>query len=164
MTQDKTNVVSDAAARTITVSRTYDAPRERVFRAYTEPEHLARWWGPEGWQIETIAHELAPGGVWQYVLRGPEGMESWVKATYREVTPPTQVVYSDAFTDAAGNTVEGLPTTLITIEFAEHDGRTTVTSTSLFDSEEDLRKVVEMGVVEGITETWERLAAYLGGA
>ena len=163
MTRAQTNVVADTAARTITVSRVYAAPRERVFRAFTEPEHLARWWGPEGWQIETHAHELAPGGVWHYVLRGPEGMESWSKATYREVTPPARLVYSDTFSDAAGNAVEGMPAMVITIEFAERDGQTTVTSTSQFASEEALRQVVEMGVAEGITETWERLAAYLGG-
>ena len=161
MAAGPTNVVTDTAARTITVSRTFDATRERIFRAFTAPEQLARWWGPEGWQTETRAHELAPGGVWLYVMRGPDGTESWGKTTYLEVTPPSRLVYSDAFTDTEGNIVEGMPVMLITTEFAESGGQTTVTSTTQFASDEDLRKVVAMGVAEGITQTWERLAAYL---
>ena len=163
MTDAKTNVATDAAARTITVSRTFAAPRERVFRAFTDPADLAHWWGPEGWQTETLAHELVPGGVWRYVLRGPEGMESWCKATYREVAPPERIVYRDEFLDKEGNTVAGLPTMVITVEFTEHDGKTAVTSATRFASEEDLQQVVAMGVAEGITQTWERLATYLGG-
>ncbi len=161
MTAGPTNVVTDTAARTITVSRAFAAPREQIFRAYTESEELAQWWGPEGWQTETRAHELAPGGVWHYVMRGPDGMESWGKTTYQEVTPPSRLVYSDAFSDPEGNIVEGMPVMLITTEFAERDGQTTVTSTTQFASDEDLQKVVAMGAVEGITQTWERLAAYL---
>jgi uncharacterized protein YndB with AHSA1/START domain len=162
MTNAKTTVAADAAARTITVSRTFAAPRERVFAAFTEPEHLAHWWGPDGWQVEIKAHELAPGGVWHFVLRGPDGMESWSKATYQEVTPPSRLVYSDTFSDAEGNVVEGMPTMTVTIEFVERDGQTMVTSTTQFTSEEELQKILEMGVAEGISETWERLAAYLG--
>ena len=162
MTGTKTNVATDTVARTLVVSRTFDAPRELVFRAYTEPEQLARWWGPEGWQTETRTLDLRPGGIWHYVMRGPDGAESWGRTTYREVTPPTRLVYSDAFTDAEGNAVEGLPVMVITTEFAEHDGKTTVISSTQFASDEDMRKIVEMGAVEGITQTWERLAAYLG--
>ncbi|CAA9580865.1 MAG: hypothetical protein AVDCRST_MAG18-3113 [uncultured Thermomicrobiales bacterium] len=162
MTNAKTNVATDAGARTITVSRTFAAPRERVFRAFTEPEHLAHWWGPDGWQVETLAHELVPGGVWHFVLRGPDGTESWSKATYQEITPPARLVYSDVFSDREGNTVEGMPVMVVTIDFVERDGKTTVTDTTQFPSEEVLQQVVEMGVAEGITQTWERLAVYLG--
>ena len=164
MTGPKTNVATDAATRTIVVSRTFDAPRDRVFRAYTDPQELARWWGPDGWTTETHAHELQPGGFWHYYMRGPDGMESWGKSIYQEVTPPSRLVYSDAFSDAEGNMVEGMPVMVITTEFAERDGKTTVTSTTQFASEEDMREVVEMGVAEGITQIWERLAAYLGSA
>jgi uncharacterized protein YndB with AHSA1/START domain len=162
MAAEQMNAVADTAARTITVSRIFAAPHERVFRAFTEPEHLARWWGPEGWQTETRAHELAPGGLWLYVMRGPDGTESWGKTTYLEVAPPSRLVYRDAFSDPEGNIVEGMPVMLITIEFADSDGQTTVTSTTQFASDEDLQQVVAMGVVEGIRQTWERLAAYLG--
>jgi len=163
MTTPKTNIATDAVARTITVSRTFAAPRERVFGAFTTPEHLAHWWSPEGWTTETLAHALVPGGVWRYVMRGPGGMESRGKTTYREIDAPSRFVYSDAFADAEGNPIEGLPVTLTTVEFAEQDGKTTVTSITRFASEEDLQKIVSMGVIAGVTQTWERLATYLGG-
>lgn len=162
MTGQKTNVALNDAAQAIVITRTFDASRERVFRAYTDPQELAQWWGPEGWTTETRAHDLRPGGIWHYCMRGPGGMESWGKSTYHEVTPPVRYVYSDAFSDAEGNLVEGMPTMTITNEFTEHNGKTTVTSTTQFASEEDMRKVVEMGAAAGITQTWERLAVYLG--
>ena len=164
MADRKTDVALNHAARTIVITRTFDAPRDRVFRAYTDPQELARWWGPEGWRTETVAHDLRPGGSWRYVMRGPGGMESWNISTYHEVTPPARFVYSDAFSDAEGNLIEGMPTMTIINEFSEQDGKTTVTSTTQFASEEDMRKIVAMGAAEGITQTWERLAAYLGGA
>lgn len=163
MTGQKTNVDLNDDARTIVITRTFAAPRDRVFRAFTDPQELAQWWGPEGWTTETHAHDLRPGGLWHYCMRGPDGMESWGTSTYHEVTPPARYVYSDAFSDAKGNPVEGMPTMTITTEFTEQGGKTLVTSTTQFASEEDMRKVVAMGVATGITQTWERLAVYLGG-
>ena len=162
MADQKTDVALNDATQTIVIMRTFDAPRERVFRAYTDPQELAQWWGPEGWTTETHAHDLRPGGLWHYCMRGPDGTESWGKSTYHEVTPPARFVYSDAFSDVEGNPVVGLLTMTITNEFAERDGKTTVTSTTQSASEADMRKVVAMGGATGITQTWERLAVYLG--
>ena len=163
MTAPKTSVALHDDARTIVITRTFAAPRDRVFRAFTDPEDLAQWWGPDGWTTETRAHDLRPGGTWHYVMRGPDGMESWGLATYHEVTPPARFVYSDAFSDAAGNAVAGMPIMTITTEFTEQGGTTLVASTTQFASVEEMRKVVQMGVSTGIAQTWERLAAYLGG-
>jgi uncharacterized protein YndB with AHSA1/START domain len=164
MTGLQTNVAADVVERTIVASRTFDAPRERVFRAFTEPEQLARWWGPQGWETETRTLDLRPGGIWHYCMRGPDGMESWGLGTYHEVTPPSRFVYTDAFSDAEGTIAAGMPQATIVMEFAEEGGKTTVTSSTRYASEEDIQAVLKMGVVEGLTQTWDRLAAYLGGA
>lgn len=163
MTGGQTNVATDGAERTIVASRTFDAPRERVFRAFTEPGQLARWWGPRGWGTETRTLDLRPGGSWHYCMTGPDGMESWGLGTYQEVTPPSRLVYTDAFSDAEGNVSAGMPQTTIVIEFAEEGGRTTVTSSTRFATDEDIQMVLKMGVIEGLTQTWDRLAEYLGG-
>jgi len=162
MTGPKTNVATDVAARTIIASRTFDAPRDLVFRAFTEPEQLAHWRGPQRWKTETRTLDLRPGGIWHYCMTGPDGMESWGVGTYQEVTPPSRLVYTDAFSDAEGNISAAMPQTTIVMEFAEEGGKTTVTSSTRFASDEDIQAVLKMGVVEGLTQTWDRLAAYLG--
>ena len=95
--------------REFVVERVFDAPRELVWQAWTEPEHLAHWWGPQGWTLPVCTVDFRPGGIWHYCMRGPEGEESWGKATYREIVEPERIVYLDAFADEAGNPVEGMP-------------------------------------------------------
>ena len=157
-----TSVWINKAERRLIVERVFDAPRALVWKAWTEPEHLARWWGPRGWTTTNYEMEVRPGGVWHYCMRGPGGEESWGKAVYREIVEPHRIVYLDTFSDAEGNTVEGMPAVLITFEFAEHDGKTKITSRGEFASVEELESVLAMGVVQGLTETWDRLAEYLG--
>ncbi len=94
-------------------------------------------------------------------MRSPKGQDSWGKAIYREIVEPERIVYTDSFADEEGNPVEGMPMMLITVEFAEHEGKTKLTSRTQFSSSEDLKAIVDMGVVQGITETWDRLEAHL---
>jgi uncharacterized protein YndB with AHSA1/START domain len=94
-------------------------------------------------------------------MRGPDAAESWGKATYREVVAPERIVYVDVFSDADGNAAPGMPEVIVTVEFAEVDGGSKITSTSEFATKGDLESLLEMGVVEGITETWDRLEEYL---
>jgi uncharacterized protein YndB with AHSA1/START domain len=145
----------------LTVERVFDAPRELVFKAWTEADRLARWFGPQGWTLPVCTVDLRPGGVWQYCMRGPNGEESWGRAVYREIVPPQRLVYVDAFTDAQGNVIESMPQLRVTTEFVDQDGKTKLTSRSDFASADDLNAVLAMGVVQGMGETWDRLAAYL---
>jgi uncharacterized protein YndB with AHSA1/START domain len=163
MADNKANmrVVTNSEERELVVERIFDAPRALVFKAWTEPEHLARWWGPQGWTLPVCKVDLRPGGVWHYCMRGPGGEESWGKAVYREIVPPERLVYIDAFADAQGNPVAGMPEMLIRMEFAEHEGKTKVTSRTQFATVAELESILAMGVVEGITETWDRLEEHL---
>jgi uncharacterized protein YndB with AHSA1/START domain len=147
--------------RVFTMERTFSAPREMVFRAWTEPEHLAHWWGPTGWTLPICTVDLRPGGAWHYCMRGPNGEESCGKATYREIVPSERLVYLDAFADAEGNVNEEMPQMEITVEFLEHEGKTKVVSHTEFASAEELKAVLAMGMVEGMNQTLDRLEAYL---
>ena len=147
--------------RTLVLTRTFNAPRELVFKAWTSAEHLKHWWGPKGWTLPVCNVDFRVGGVWHYCMRGPNGEDAWGKAVYREITPPERIVYSDSFSDEAGNAVEGMPQMLIAVEFTEEAGGTKVTSRVEFTSAEDLESVLAMGLVQGLNETWDRLESYL---
>lgn len=154
---------TDVSERELVMERVFNAPRELVFKAWTEPEHLAHWWGSKGWTLPVCTVDLRPGGEWHYCMRGPEGEESWGKATYREIVPPERLVYVDAFSDAEGNVNPALPQMVIAVEFFEHEGQTKVVSRSLFATVEERDTVLAMGAVEGMNETLDRLEAYLAG-
>lgn len=143
------------------MERSFEAPRERVFSMFTESEHIARWWGPTGWDTTVYKMEVEPGGVWYYCMRSPDGQEAWGKAVYREIEPPNRLVYVDAFSDEQENEVEGLPTMLITTDFFAEGTGCKVVSATKFNSEEELKSVIEMGAVEGMTQTYDRLEEYL---
>jgi uncharacterized protein YndB with AHSA1/START domain len=145
----------------LVVERVFNAPRELVFKAFTEPERLARWFGPAGWTLPVCTVDLRVGGIWHYCMRGPNGEESWGRAVYREITPPTRLVYADAFSDATGTVDERLPQTVVTIDFLAEDGKTRLVNRSEFGSAGDLQQVIAMGVEQGMRETWERLDALL---
>ena len=147
--------------RELVMERVFDAPREVVFMAWTTCEHLMRWWGPRGWTLPVCTMEFRPGGIWRYGMRGPAGETSWGKAVYREIIEPERIVYTDVFADEDGNPVAGMPEMLITVEFADQDGKTKLTSRTLFASVADLESTLEMGVVQGMTETLDRLEEYL---
>jgi uncharacterized protein YndB with AHSA1/START domain len=159
--QIQSGVTADREKHQLTFERVFDAPRALVWKAFTEADRLAQWWGPRGWQNTTYTLDATPGGTWHYCMRGPDGMESWGKAIYREVVEPERLVYLDVFSNAEGGVVEGMPTMVITVEFAERDGKTVVTSRTDFASDADLQSVLDMGAVQGFTETWDRLAEYL---
>jgi uncharacterized protein YndB with AHSA1/START domain len=153
--------ISTPSDREFVMERIFDAPRELVWQVWTQPEHLKQWWGPKDWTLPVCKVDLRPGGVWHYCMRGPNGEESWGKTVYREIVAPTRLVYSDSFSDEAGNVVAGMPEMVITLTFEELDGKTKVTARTQFASAADLQSILDMGVAEGATETWDRLERYL---
>src|SRR6185369_3746045 len=80
--------IEEPAPQTFVVTRVFDAPRALVFKAWTEPERLARWWGPKGFEMSVIKLELRAGGIFLYSQRSPTGVEMYGKFIYREITPP----------------------------------------------------------------------------
>lgn len=122
--------------RDLLLSRVFNAPREVVWQAWTQPDRLTRWFAPEPFTPAAAKVDLRPGGSFLYNMRSPEGAEFWGKGVYREVTPPERLVYLDTFADEEGNPVPperyGLgadypPETLVTITLADQGSRTLLT-------------------------------------
>lgn len=160
-----------AEGRELILERVFDAPRKLVFEAFTKAEHLKQWWGPRGWEVTVCNVDFRPGGVWHYCMKCMDekqgsfyGMESWGKAVYEEITEGESFVYVDCFSDAEGNVNTSLPSTRIKLIFEELDGKTKVVNHAFYDSEEALKTVLEMGMEQGIRETWDRLAEHLQSA
>lgn len=115
------------------VTHEFAAPRELVWRVWTEPEHLRRWWGPKGFTVTHCAVDCRPGGVFHYCLASGGGQEMWGLFKYLEVIPPERLVYTNSFSDAEGNITrnpmtEGWPLELHnTLTFTEREGGTTLT-------------------------------------
>ncbi|MBY9078499.1 SRPBCC domain-containing protein [Paenibacillus sp. HN-1] len=154
--------------RVLVLERVFDAPRDLVFRMFKEPEHLKRWWGPKGWEIPVCSIDFRPGGVWHYCMKCVDpnqsqfyGMESWGKGVYKEIVEPEKIIYTDYFSDAEGNINESMPSTLIMMDFIDLGGKTKLISRSEYMSAEALKTVMDMGMLQGITETWNRLGELL---
>ena len=152
----------------LTIERVINAPKDKVWEAYTTPEIFEKWWGPEGWTTRVPHLDLTQGGYLLYCMKCEDpnqtdwyGQESWGKGVYESVTPKDGFVYTDYFCDQNGTPTEGMPVAKIAISFVEHDGKTTITSKGEYESEAALKQVLEMGMEEGIKQTVERLARYL---
>jgi uncharacterized protein YndB with AHSA1/START domain len=140
--------------REIEMTRVFDAPRELVFDAFTNPEHVPHWFGPRGWSVPVCEIDLRPGGSWRYVLRGPNGEEMGMSGVYQEITPPERVVSTESFDDYPGESIN-------TLTLTEEDGRTRYTVTVLYADMETRDAVLASGMSEGAAETLERLAEHL---
>ena len=152
----------------LVLERVFDAPRDLVFEMFKDPEHLRRWWGPRGWEVPVCTVDFRPGGVWHYCMKCVDeaqgdtyGMESWGKAVYRDIDEPETLVYTDYFSDAEGNENPDMPSTEVTMEFIAEGDRTRIVSRSAYASAETLKFVMDMGMLQGITETWDRLEEHL---
>jgi uncharacterized protein YndB with AHSA1/START domain len=119
--------------RGFTVTRTFDAPRELVWRAHTEAKHLARWWGPKGFETTVTRFELRPGGMFLYKMASAAGQVMWGRFVYRDIAAPGRLAFVLSFSDEAGS-ITRAPfdgdwplETLTVITLAEQDSRTTLT-------------------------------------
>jgi uncharacterized protein YndB with AHSA1/START domain len=120
------------AERVLLIERLFDAPPSLVFKVWTQAEHLARWWGPRGFTVLAYKAEVRPGGSFRFGIRSPEGSEQWAQGVYREVVPPERLVFTTAWEDEQGRPKHE---TLVTLTFAEQDGRTRLTlHQALFES------------------------------
>jgi uncharacterized protein YndB with AHSA1/START domain len=112
------------AEREITITRTFDAPRALVFKAWTDPKHLAQWWGPKGFTNPVCEFDARAGGALRIHMRGPDGNVYPMKGVIQELVAPERLVFTNIAVDAAGNhLLEGLTT----VTFAEEGGKTTMT-------------------------------------
>ena len=154
------------------LTRVIDAPPDSVFKAWTEPERLKRWWGPSGCEVGTCQVDLRPGGSFLYSMRMPNATEMWGKFLYREITPPDRLVFISSFSDADGNLTRHpfSPTwplgILNAVTFAEEFGKTRLTllANPMNATREELKTFRE-GMVfleKGLAGTLDHLSEYLG--
>lgn len=160
------NANTRTADREIVITRTFDAPRELVWKAWTEAGNLMRWWAPKGITTPYCKVDLRPGGKFHFCMRTPEGRDIWGIGVYREIAAPSLLVYTDSFADAQGNPVPpahyGMSAshpaeTLVTLTLEEHEGKTRLTLRHAIPVSVEERE----GTEQGWSEMLERLAALL---
>jgi uncharacterized protein YndB with AHSA1/START domain len=145
-------------ARSIIATRVFDAPRELVFEAWSDPKHLAQWWGPDGFTTTTQAFAMRPGGIWRFVMHGPDGRDYENRITYDEIVKPELIRYHHG----GGEDVEPVQFHT-TVTFEDLGGnRTRLTLHAVFPSAAERERVIkEYGADKGAVQTLSRLGDYL---
>src|ERR1700686_311857 len=118
------SAATEMAERVLVIERVFDAPRTLVFKAWTEPEYMSKWFGPRGFKSTVLKHDLRPGGEYRIHMLGPDG-DHWSQGIYREVVPPERLVMVGGWGDAQGNFTR--PQTTMTLTFEDHGGKTKLT-------------------------------------
>jgi uncharacterized protein YndB with AHSA1/START domain len=159
------------SGRDFVITRNFDAPRELVFKAWTEAARLKEWWGPRGFEMLSLKLDLRSGGVFHYCMRAPNGSEMWGKFVYREIAAPERVVFVVSFSDVKGGLTRhplspSWPLEVLnTLTFTEHGGKTTLRLQSHpINATDEERKTFEAGhrsMQQGFGGTLDQLAAYL---
>jgi uncharacterized protein YndB with AHSA1/START domain len=141
------------ADREIVVTRTIEGPRRLVFEAYTDVAHLSQWWGPNGFTTTTRSFEFRPGGVWEFIMHGPDGTDYPNRIEWREIVPPERIVYLH------GKGADDPASFITTVTFVERGGATEITLRSVFKTKEQRDLVVKRyNAIEGARQTLGRLA------
>lgn len=147
----------DTTDREIKVERLFDAPRDLVFKAWSDPEHLIKWWGPRGFTNTFHTFNMTPGGIWKYVMHGPDGTDYDNLISFIEVVVPEKLVYHH------GSGKENDPFHFhVTVTFEDHGHQTLLTMKSVFPTAAMRDQVVrEFGALEGANQTLDKLGELL---
>lgn len=157
----------------IVMTRRIPAPRELVFKAWTDPALLARWWGPHGFTNPVCELDVRPGGTYRIVMRSPEGVDYPVVGEYREVIEPELLVYTDTFDAMPEEWLDQMrshlppgeqgriPPIIVTVTFEPRDGGTLLTLDSQLASRALRDAVLQMGAADGWSQSFERLEALM---
>lgn len=151
------NFIVAQDARTITVERSFAAPLDLVWSAWTEPDILCQWWAPKPYTCVIKSLGFREGGRWLYYMEGPTGDRHWCFFDYERIRPKTYYAGQDGFCDEQGKINEAIPSTRWKNHFSESDGTTVVKMLLSFVSEEALQKTIEMGFKEGFTAGLDQL-------
>jgi uncharacterized protein YndB with AHSA1/START domain len=160
ITNDSTVIDAPAGRQEVVISRTFDAPRELVFRCLTEPDLIVRWWGPRYLTTAIDRMEATPGGSWRFIQTAPDGGEHAFHGVYHAVTAPERVVQTFEYEGAAGHV--SLDTTVLE-DLGE--GRTRMVQTAVFQSPADRDAMVASGMERGVRDgnlRLDELLAQLG--
>jgi uncharacterized protein YndB with AHSA1/START domain len=168
---EKNSPAVQSAHPPFVITRTVDAPRELVWKMFTEREHLMRWFGPKDFTMPACTLDLRPGGIFHYSMRSADGFEMWAKWTFREIVKPEKLVFVVSFSDAAGGMTRYAMNpnwpleTLSTTTFTEHEGKTTITiQWAAYNASAEEQQTFDDGhesMNMGWSGTFDRLEAYL---
>ncbi len=150
MIEEKTDPAGLLNAREIVSTRVVDAPRERVFKAFADPDHLMHWWGPKGFRNTFHEFDFRPGGTWRFVMHGPDGIDYQNKSVFVEIVMPERIVFAH---------VSG-PQFQMTIALAAQGGKTKISWRMLFESATERDNVAKFAVVAN-DQNFDRLEAEL---
>jgi PhnB protein len=145
----QTHYEKDFDQKKVFVQRTFDAPLELVWRAWTEKEILDQWWAPRPWQTKTKSIDFKTGGHWLYSMVGPNNEEHWSKADYVLVEPMKAFHGLDVFCDANGIAVEGMPQNDWKVNFSAVENQTLVKVELTFPTIEQMEMLIKMGFEGG---------------
>ncbi|WP_438448093.1 SRPBCC family protein [Gorillibacterium sp. sgz5001074] len=155
----------------LVITRTIDAPKELVFQAFTQAEHLKNWWGPKGLELSVLKLDVRPGGVFHYGMQTPDGQMMYGIFHYREIEAPNRLVFSSGFADEAGNLIRAPFSAVFPMEllneytFTEENGKTVLTlrGEPLHATEEEAQFYASMkeNMEQGFGGTFGKLDEYL---
>lgn len=149
--------ITTPSDREIRVERIFDAPRDRVFAVYTDPDLIPQWWGPRRLTTRVDKMDVRTGGDWRFVCTDSDGSEMGFRGAYREVTPPERIVQTFEWEPMAGHV------SVETATFEDLGDRTKVTTVSIFHTPEERDGMLASGMESGLNETYERLDEVLAG-
>jgi uncharacterized protein YndB with AHSA1/START domain len=153
----KNSIDLERDSASIIAVREFNAPRDLVFSVWTDPKHLSQWWGPNGFTTTTSSFEMRPGGVWRFVMHGPDGRDYQNRITYVEVVRPARIVYRHG----GGEDVEPVRFTT-TVTFDDLGGKTRITMRMDFSSAAERDRVIkDYGADKGLAQTLSRLGEHL---
>jgi uncharacterized protein YndB with AHSA1/START domain len=149
--------VTELENRELVFTRVFDAPRELVFQAWTDPKHVPQWWGPNGFTTTIHEMDVRPGGVWRFIMHGPDGVDYKNRIVYLEVAKPERLVYKHDPEEGSEPVNHQ-----VTMTFVEEGDKTRLTMHMLFRSAAAREYVVKKHrAIEGANQTLERLAEHL---
>lgn len=157
----KTIFTQQPEQKRILVEREFAGSLSNVWQAWTDPEILDEWWAPKPWKTETVSMNFSEGGMWLYYMAGPAGEKHYCRVDYKKINLLTSFSGVDGFCDEAGNKNTIINSNDWYTSFSETTNGTKVTVEIIFQSEEDLKQMVEMGFVEGFTMAHDNLDALL---
>ncbi len=158
---EKTTFTINEAEATMVVERTFSAPREHMWEAWTTSEGLEGWWAPLPWKAVTKSFDFSAGGHWHYYMAGPNGEKEWCMERYETIIPYESFTATDEFCDEEGNVNPALPSNHWHTQFLNEGDGTKIVVTTTYASVEDLKKILEMGMKEGFTMALDQLEQLL---
>ncbi|HQR26244.1 MAG TPA: SRPBCC domain-containing protein [Nocardioides sp.] len=158
-----THVHKDLDQLTLTLVADFAASTERVWQLWADPRQLERWWGPPTYPATVEEHDLSPGGQVTYFMTGPEGEKyrGWWRIS--TVEPPSSLEFTDGFADDSGTPATDMPVTTMRVSLTAYEGGTRMELRSVFDSREDLDRLVTMGMEEGLQQAVGQMDGLLAG-